>query len=60
MHFCVYVIVQVYLNIELYMGMVTMNNDPVLSWWSVLSVEKTGLLGKAIELSKILDKPHHI
>jgi hypothetical protein len=34
---------------------VTFNNISVNSWWSVLLVEKTGVLGETTDLSKVTD-----
>ena len=36
------------------------NNISVISWQSVLLVEKTGVPEKTIELSQVIDKPYHI
>ena len=36
------------------------NNISVISWQSVLLVEKTGVPEKTIELSQVIDKLYHI
>ena len=38
----------------------TFNNISVISWWSVLMVEETGVFGKTTELSQVTDKFYHI
>jgi hypothetical protein len=39
----------------------TFNNISVISWWSVLLVEETGVPGeKVTDLSQVTDKLHHI
>ena len=34
----------------------TCNNISVMSWWSVLLVEETGVLGETTDLSQVTDK----
>ena len=38
----------------------TFNNIPVISWLSVLLVEKTGVSGEKTDLSQVTDKLYHI
>jgi hypothetical protein len=38
----------------------TFNNIPVISWWSVLLVEETGVPGETTDLSQVTDKRYHI
>ena len=38
----------------------TFNNISVISWWSVLLVEKTELPGKTTDLSQVTDKLYHM
>ncbi len=35
------------------------NNISVLSWWSILLVEETGVLGENHDLSQVIDKRYH-
>jgi hypothetical protein len=39
---------------------VTFGNISVISWWSVLLVEETGVPGKNIDLPQTTDKLYHI
>jgi hypothetical protein len=34
----------------------TFNNNSVISWWSVLLVEETGVPGKTTDMPQITDK----
>jgi hypothetical protein len=36
------------------------NNISVISWWSVLLVEETGVPGKTTDLPQVTDKLYHI
>jgi hypothetical protein len=50
-------------NVKIILFMVfnaTFNNISVISWQSVLLVEKTGVPEKTIELSQVIDKLYHI
>jgi hypothetical protein len=38
----------------------TFNNISVISWWSVLLVEETGVPGENHDLSQVIDKLYHI
>ena len=38
----------------------TFNNISVISWWSVLLVEETGVPGKNHDLLEVTDKLYHI
>jgi len=38
----------------------TSNNISVISWWSVLLVEETGVPEKATDLSQVTDKLYYI
>ena len=38
----------------------TFNNISVISWWSVLLVEDTGVPGENHDLSQVTDKLYHI
>ena len=38
----------------------TFNNISVISWWSVLLVEETGVPGETTDLSQVTDKRYHI
>ena len=38
----------------------TFNNISVISWWSVLLVEETGVPGENHDLSQVTDKLYHI
>jgi len=38
----------------------TLSNISVISWWSVLLVEETGVTGETSGLSKVTDKLYHI
>ena len=38
----------------------TYNNISVISWWSVLLVEETGVSGKITDLPQVTDKLYHI
>ena len=38
----------------------TFNNNSVISWWSVLLVEETGVPGKTTDLPQVTDKLYHI
>jgi hypothetical protein len=38
----------------------TFNNISVISWWSALSLEKTGAPGENTDLSQATDKLYHI
>jgi hypothetical protein len=38
----------------------TYNNISVMSWWSVLLVEETGVLGETTDLSQVTDTLYHI
>ena len=37
----------------------TFNNISIISWLSVLLVEKTGVPGKTTDLSQVIDKLYH-
>ena len=39
---------------------VTFNNTSVISWWSVLLVDETGVLGEKHILSQVTDQLYHI
>ena len=39
---------------------VIFNNISVISWWSVLLVEESGVSGKNTDLSQVTDKLYHI
>jgi hypothetical protein len=36
------------------------NNISVISWWSVLLVDESGVSGKNTDLSQVTDKLYHI
>ena len=38
----------------------TFNNISIISWWSVLLVEETGVPGETINLPLVTDKLYHI
>ena len=38
----------------------TFNNIPVISWWSILLVEETGVPEKTTYKSQVTDKRYHI
>ena len=38
----------------------TLNNISVISWWSVLLVEKSGVPGKTNDLPQVTAKDYHI
>ena len=57
----VYTIAQFFIfRVRVMLFYATFNNISVISWWTVLLVEKTGVTEKTTDLSQVTDKLYHI